>query len=202
MRFSTPKWLHLGLTLSRIGCASCLWLAVSTACAQQAKSKSGQPKSSPSPSAAPSLNAEEVAFVQNAWTSNTAEVKLANLALQNTGSKAVKDFANRMLQDHTSANNDLNPVAKKYNVRLPLESPDAQETYQRLFKLHGAEFEQSYWKEVIEDHTKEVAAYKKAHDGAKNRDLKTYVDKIEPVIESHLQMAKQAQAAPSDGKNP
>lgn len=65
------------------------------------------------------LTSSEKQFVEKAAAGNTAEIKLAELALRKSQDQKIKDFANRMIADHGKANNDLKPIADAAHVGMP-----------------------------------------------------------------------------------
>jgi hypothetical protein len=60
------------------------------------------------------LSPEEQAFVKHAAMGGLAEVKLSQLANDRASDMKVKDFARRMITDHTQANNELKPIAESF----------------------------------------------------------------------------------------
>ena len=136
-------------------------------------------------------------FMQKAAQGGMAEVQLGKLAEQNAQSPEVKAFGARMVRDHSKANDELKQVAAQQGVTLP-SSPDAkdQATEQRLSQLHGAAFDKAYMHDMVQDHRKDVADFKKA-TSAKDMQLREWVDKTLPVLESHLREAEKV--APTVG---
>ena len=59
------------------------------------------------------------AFIDKVAQINLGEVELGKLAQQKGNNPAVKDFARRMIQDHTQAEDDLQQLAKQESVTLP-----------------------------------------------------------------------------------
>ena len=106
----------------------------------------------------------------------------------------MKAFADTMVKDHTMANEDLAVVARNHNINFPPAMPaKAKATYDKMAKLTGAAFDKAYVKDMVEDHTMDVAAYKKAMGEVKDEKLKEYVNKVGPIVEHHLQMIKDIQ---------
>jgi predicted outer membrane protein len=63
----------------------------------------------------PSREAMLLSFIHDA---NQNEIALSKLALQNSSSTQVKDFANRMITDHTQADDQVVAFANSHNIDL------------------------------------------------------------------------------------
>jgi putative membrane protein len=59
------------------------------------------------------------AFATEAAYGGLAEVQMGQLALQKAASPQVKQFAQRMVTDHTQANQDLMSLSRSENLNLP-----------------------------------------------------------------------------------
>ena len=64
----------------------------------------------------------------------------------------------------------------------------------KLSKLSGSEFDKAYMREMVSDHEKDVAAFKKESTSAKDADLKNWAAKTLPTLEDHLKQAKSTAA--------
>lgn len=60
-----------------------------------------------------------VAFLQTAAQENLAEIALGQLAIQMAESPEVKQFGEKMVQDHHMANQEIQHLASKEGVMLP-----------------------------------------------------------------------------------
>ena len=128
-------------------------------------------------------------FVQTAASGGMAEVKLGQLAVDKGSSDFVKQFGQKMVDDHTKANDDLKSVAQKDNITLPTGlMPKDQATYDRLSKLSGAAFDSAYIKDMTMDHKKDVADFTKESASGKNPDVKDFATRTLPTLKTHLQM--------------
>jgi len=84
-------------------------------------------------------------FVQKAAEGGAAEIQMAQLAQTKASSQAVKEFANKLVADHTKANDNLKPIATKDNITWPTGmSAKDQAEYNRLQALSGAEFDRAF----------------------------------------------------------
>jgi putative membrane protein len=107
----------------------------------------------------------------------------------------VKQFAQRMVDDHTKASEELKGWASQKNVTLPTEvAPDHKATHDRLAKLSGAAFDKAYMTAMVADHNKAVAAFTRASKTAKDADLKAWAGKTLPTLQEHQKMAKEIAA--------
>jgi len=134
-------------------------------------------------------------FVNTVAMDGLAEVELGHLAMQKAKNPEVKQFAQRMVTDHSKANVELKQLASNKNVTLPAE-PNAQQKADkdRLSKLSGAEFDREYMSLMANAHDKAVAAFEgEARDG-NEADVKTWASKTLPTLKEHQALAKQIPA--------
>ena len=126
-------------------------------------------------------------FVKKASASDLAEINLAQIALQQTQSADVKDFAQRMVKDHTTSTKKLLAIAGK-KALIPAAQMDEkhQATAEKLLSLKGVDFDRTYIKHMVMDHKEAVALYKSQANYGKDEDLKTFAAKTLPVIQQHL----------------
>jgi putative membrane protein len=169
-----------------------------TAAAQSSSTDSAGTQGSQTGSSSQSSKTKESAaknsdmvFAKSAAAGGLAEVQGGQLALKNAQSDQVKQFAQKMIDDHTKANDDLKQVAEKNNLTLPTE-PTAkdQAEMKKLEGLQGAAFDKAYMAHMVKDHTKDSKEFHKEADTGKNQDLKDFAQKYASVIDQHLQLAK------------
>jgi putative membrane protein len=136
--------------------------------------------------------AADVRFMEKAAQGGMAEVKLGQLAADKGSSQAVKDFGQRMVTDHTKANNQLKDLASRKGVTLP-DSLDAkdQTIYDHLSKLSGAEFDREYMRGMVKDHRTDVNEFRKESESAKDADVREFAKQTLPTLEEHLKLAQQ-----------
>jgi len=130
-------------------------------------------------------------FMMKAAQGGLAEVELGRIAAQKATDPQVKQFAQRMVDDHGKANDKLKQVASSKNVTLPTDMPsDAKREEAKLNKLSGAQFNKEYMKNMLADHKKDVSLFRSTAKSAKNADVKQFASETLPTIEEHLQMAQ------------
>lgn len=131
-------------------------------------------------------------FMTNAAQGGMAEVELGRLATERASSPAVKQFGQRMVDDHSKANDELKQLAARNNVSLPNEvNSEQKEMKDKLSKLSGAAFDREYMKGMVEDHEKDVREFQEQTEKASGADVKAFASKTLPVLQQHLQLARE-----------
>ena len=145
--------------------------------------------------AAPLLAADE-AFVMKVAKGGMAEVELGKLAAEKASAEEVKKFGQRMVDDHSKANDELKALATSKSVTLPSEiGPEEKALRDRLMKLSGPAFDQAYMKAMVSDHVKDVNEFKKEANSGRDPQVKSFASNTLPTLEEHLQHARQARQA-------
>ncbi len=143
-------------------------------------------------------------FAQEAFTDDATEVRLAKLAESRAQNPDVKKFAQRMVKDHSRANEQLQDLAKKHNLHLPSDTGAAgehQALADRLSNLKGAAFERAYIDAMVQAHEKDVRRFEQQAKNSKDPAMKEWAAKMLPILQEHLRLAKQAQKAVSGSDN-
>lgn len=143
----------------------------------------------PAPSAKPAngaakgkLSSEDKSFMMNAAKGGMMEVEMGKMAAQNGQNADVKKFGNRMVTDHSKANNELMALAKEEGVSLPgAKAPGKWKS------------DKAYMDDMVKDHEKDLAEFQNEAKNGTDPDLKKFADKTSKVISKHLEMAKETQ---------
>lgn len=139
-----------------------------------------------------SVGQADKAFVMKAAKGGLAEVELGNLAKDKAQSDQVKQFAQRMVDDHSKANDQLKSLAQQKNITLPTSLPaKEQKLKDSLSKLSGEQFDHEYMEHMVADHKKDVAEFKRASTTLKDNDLKQFASTTLPTLQDHLKQAQQ-----------
>lgn len=142
-------------------------------------------------------------FVKKAASGGLAEVELGQLAVQKASSEEVKKFGQRMVDDHSKANDELKQVAAQQHIELPTE-PSAKDkaTKARLEKLSGEKFDHAYMTDMVKDHKADVAEFARESKNAKDPAVKSFAEKTLPTLREHLKEAEKiAPAQKTEAKN-
>ena len=134
-------------------------------------------------------------FIEKAAKGGIAEVELGNLAQQKAQNEQVKDFAARMVKDHSKANDELKSIANAKGVTVPAEmDKSAVKEKEKLEKLAGAKFDREYMDHMVKDHKQDVAEFKKQADSGKDPQIKAFAAKTLPTLQEHLKLAEATHA--------
>lgn len=137
------------------------------------------------------LDAVDRHFIRKAGEGGLAEVELGKLAAEKGATDEVKKFGQRMVDDHSKANEQLKQLAESKGVTLPTKlDPNDQATKARLEKLSGQQFDRAYMNDMVKDHSKDVAEFKKESTTAKDTDVKSFASQTLPTLEDHLKEAR------------
>jgi putative membrane protein len=137
------------------------------------------------------INSFDKQFVTAAAQGNLAEVEVGKLALKQATQTEVKQFAERMVQDHTQAYNELKVLARQQNITFPTGiGKQNQATLTNLSKLSGSAFDQTYMNNMVEAHIKTESLCEQEGQQGEDPVLKTWAAKILPTVKEHLQMAR------------
>jgi len=147
------------------------------------------------------LSAADRQFIKNAAAGGMAEVELGQLATEKASNDGVKKFGQRIVDDHSKANDQLKQVAANEGVTLPqhLDAKD-KALKARLSKLSGASFDKAYMAAMVKDHTKDVADFRQESENGRDPEVKHFAKETLPTLESHLTEAKNI--APQTGAAP
>ena len=131
-------------------------------------------------------------FVRRALQGGMAEIELSQLALTKSNNADVKNFAQKMVDDHTKLGDDMKAVAQQVGVNPPdkLTKKDMA-TKAKLEAMNGTAFDQAYIKDMLKDHEQDVKDFKSEAQTASLPAVKDAAAKGEPVISMHLDMVKQ-----------
>lgn len=142
------------------------------------------------------LTDEDRDFLENAAQSGLAEVEGSQLALDSDASPAVREFAQKMIEDHTKANAELRKLAESKNFTLPEDPSVAQRAeLVALRALSGQPFDRMYAARIGEAaHENAVQLFEQASQEVSDSDIRAYIDKTLPKLREHLEMARELRA--------
>ncbi|MBC8985366.1 DUF4142 domain-containing protein [Pedobacter sp. N36a] len=135
------------------------------------------------------VNGNGKMFVLNASTVELQAIEAANLAMNKSKDKQVKDFAASLLKDHKEANAELNRIASAKGIQLAQAiSGKSEEDLKVLNTLVNREFDLQYIRMVIDQHQKALQLFTDG-SGLTDPELKAFAVKALPSVEQHYKKA-------------
>lgn len=132
-----------------------------------------------------------------AMSANNAEIQTSQLALQKSRNDAVRQFAQRMITDHTTLNQRLaslegdlrGTTGSQLNQQI---NSTAQQTLRTLQQLEGAQFDRTYMQNQVQQHQWLLESLDNALiPSARNNRLEKDLMEARSMVASHLQQAQQ-----------
>lgn len=135
---------------------------------------------------------QDKAFVRSALEGSMAEVQMGQLAAQKGSSDDVKQFGQKMVNDHTQLGNQMKQAAQQMNVQPPkgLSKKDKAEVA-KLQALSGAQFDNAYIEAMMKDHKKDLSDFQQEAQSTQNPALKQLAQQDAQIIDQHLQQIQQ-----------
>lgn len=157
---------------------------------QPGASPMDQPSSNQDPNG-PAMMMDK-AFVRKALEGGMVEVQLGQLAAQKSSNPDVKQFGQKMVDDHTKLGEEMKQVAQQMNVKPPESLPSKDKSkIAKLSALSGDAFDKAYIQNMVKDHKQDEKEFKQEAMNTSNPALKDVVSQGEQVISQHLQMIEQ-----------
>ncbi len=164
-------------------------IASAGCCALLLAASSAQTPSSDT--AGSNASAADKTFARKALAGGMAEVELGQLAAQKANSEDVKQFGQKMADDHSKLNDQMKPVAAQLGVTPPDGIPAAEKALEAKLKmLSGEAFDKAYMKAMVKDHRQDLMEFKKEVATGKSSALKDAASQGQQVIAEHLKMAE------------
>ena len=187
---SRPALNHLSAAavVCALAAGSCATLAQTTTAPSPAIASASAARADP-------LARGDRKFVEEAAQGGMAEVEHGKLAAQRATNAQVKQFAERMVQDHGKANDELKTIAGARGITPPttVERKHHREM-EKLAKLKGADFDRAYVAQEVAYHQSVIDALDKTLvPNAKNAELKALLVKVRPAFVAHLEHARSLQ---------
>jgi putative membrane protein len=133
-----------------------------------------------------------------AYTAGNLDIAAGKQALAKSHNKAVRDFAQQMVRDHTAVNNKALALVKKLHV-TPADNPTSQALTKaaaaeraKLAKMSGAPFDREYVNNEVAFHkTVNGALENTLIPSAKNGELKSLLETGLTLFKEHQAHAEQ-----------
>ena len=137
------------------------------------------------------ITAEDQEFLTTAIQAGLAEVQLSQLAQEKAQNEQVRGFAERMVEEHTAANQQLMNLAETAGMTPPTEMDQQHQTlHEQLSQLAGEEFDRQYMQGQVRDHQTAVELYS-TEATQPSGPVDQLAEQLLPTLQEHLEMAQQ-----------
>jgi len=178
------------MTIRHLSQALAAALLVSITCAASAQSDSTSDTKS-------SLSAADTVFIENAAKGGMAEIQMGKTALGKSSDDKVKALAQRIVDDHTKADDALKTLAESKKISFPADpGKDAQKENDKLQAMKSAGFDQAWSKAMVKDHQDAIKLFTAEGKDTKDTDIQQFVKANLPTLKSHLEAAQKLAAVP------
>jgi putative membrane protein len=149
------------------------------------------PQSMPGVPAPHTANTQDKLFAQLLGAGGLAEVEFGKMADGKAQSSNVKDFARRMVQDHSKANEQLEQLAKQANIPLSHQlGPDETAMKDELDRSPTANFDLAYMQGQLIGHQKAIILLQYEIGQGQDSELQRFAAESLPIVMGHLEMAR------------
>jgi len=136
---------------------------------------------------------EEQHFLMHCASDNQFEIQAGQYIEQRAQDQQVKQLAQRLVQDHQRAQQQLEQVAKQMNINISQQMmPVQQAVWQELQQKQGPALERSFTFCQVGDHEKDILENQYVAEHAQNPQVKQFAQQQIPVLQEHLRLAMQA----------
>ncbi|AKQ54477.1 DUF4142 domain-containing protein [Bordetella hinzii] len=134
-------------------------------------------------------------FLERAIQGGHAEVAGGKLAVATSPSDGVKQFGQRMIADHTRLTDELLALARQKGLQPPDDLSFAQKGKLAVIASEsGADFDKAYIDQVaVAAHEDAIKLFQQTEAQGRDADVKAFIAKALPVLQEHLDMARQLQ---------
>jgi putative membrane protein len=176
-----------------LAAATIFALSGTAAFAQKENTKGSDPNAT---GAAAKTTAGDARFAKDAAIGGMTEVEMGKIAVKNGSNDKVKQFGQRMIDDHSKASDQLKSVAAKDNITLPTELDAKHKAMvDKYAAMTGTAFDRAYMRDMVKDHQTDVADFQKESNSGSNYDLKNWAGATLPTLQEHLRLAKDAESS-------
>jgi len=142
------------------------------------------------------LSRKDYKFVHDAYMGGLLEVRLGELAKEKGAIQSVKEFGDRMIKDHSKANDELKQLATQKGAVLPDQINHREEReWEHMQKLAGKDFDKAYADHMVKDHKKDIKEFQDAAKDAQDLDVKAFAAKTLSTLQQHEELATQMESS-------
>jgi putative membrane protein len=129
-------------------------------------------------------------FIRRASSADLTEIALGKLAQERASSSDVKQFAQRMVQDHTQSSAMLSRLAGSRGIQLAVApEPAQQQDIDRMKDLQGSDFDRAYSDAMVRDHKLVTGLYELEAEKGDDPGVRDFARGQLDVLKDHARAA-------------
>ena len=134
-------------------------------------------------------------FIKEAAADNQFEIQSGQYVAQQAQDPQVKQLAERLVQDHQRAQQQLQQIAQGMNMQLPERLEEWQQAkLQAMQRKHGQHLEMQFAFGQVGGHMTDILKYQYEAEHGQNAQVKQFAEQTIPILQEHLQLAQQTAA--------
>jgi putative membrane protein len=146
------------------------------------------------------IDNDDAAAMKQLAQANLNEIEAGKAAAARAQNPQVKQFAQKMVDDHTQMLNDLKALAQRKSVSLPDAMSLKDKAQMELMKrAAGADFDKRYMDAMVKDHQEDLQEVQDLAAKAKDPDFRAAVQRASSRINEHLQLAQRIATSSAAG---
>jgi putative membrane protein len=168
--------------------ATALVALVATADAQEGRNS--EPDETPRAVIGQQRDIKDVEFLLEALRTSIAEAEIGELAQHRAANAAVRDYGERIRDDHARSVEEIKTMLMPLAVTIPSEpTVKAQGHRAALAELSGRDFDTEFLRLMIASHTEAIEAYGAQTHANPNKQLSAFAERTLPILREHLEIA-------------
>lgn len=137
-------------------------------------------------------------IVSQVTAANTAEMAASSVAADRAADPRVKEFAQRMVDEHQAAQGQMDSLAVRLGVATEVPTTDTlAQAFERrriaLEEMSGAAFDREYVTMQVEMHQSTLDLLNQSVAATQSADLRATLEAMIPTVQSHLDQARELQ---------
>lgn len=142
-------------------------------------------------------------FVRSATQGGLSEIRLGQLAQQQSTSGEIRDYGKMLVADHQKASEELKGLIRERGYQdIPTQpATNARNDYDKLSRLNGQEFDRAFAQQMIRDHEATVKLFQQQAESGKDEQVRSWARKTLPTLERHLEHARKLGGNVSQNRN-
>ena len=165
------------------------WLFVAALLPVAACSSNATAPMAAAPPAPPPLAAADQSFINAVAATDAGEIQAGQLAATKARGARVKQFAQKMVSDHTAADQQLMTIAQSKGF-TPSPAPMDPAVLAKLNADRPVAFDRDYLHSQVAGHQAAVKVFQDEIANGQDADVKAFATSTLPTIKQHLAMAR------------